>query len=322
MAKKSSIEKNNRRTRMAKQYAAKRAELKAMAVDNKLSPEERFGARLKLAKLPRNSSPTRIRNRCEITGRPRAVYRKFKLSRLALPHLLARPGASIINTVSPGAYKAPRGFIPHYIAKTALAHLTRLMAADLGPRVRVNAIVPSSVETPALKPVLDSRPEFRETLVRNIRMRRLSTPEEVGYAAVYLASPAAGFVTGTLLDITGGHVDEIMPMMAPMSLFVWSAARIVPVRLTDFSITEEAFDPLLVRRFHLLEKSYAVAFTVPLLIYLYMAAMANQHQVRETTQVARRDAPVSPSSSTPKASSSCATPATTRTSSPRPSPTR
>jgi len=87
MAKKSSIEKNNRRTRMAKQYAAKRAELKAMAVDNKLSPEDRFSARLKLAKLPRNSSPTRIRNRCSITGRPRAVYRKFKLSRLALREL-------------------------------------------------------------------------------------------------------------------------------------------------------------------------------------------------------------------------------------------
>jgi small subunit ribosomal protein S14 len=79
MAKKSS--------RMAKQYAAKRAKQKAMAVDNKLSPEDRFGARLKLAELPRNSSPTRIRNRCMITGRPRAVYRKFKLSRLALRQL-------------------------------------------------------------------------------------------------------------------------------------------------------------------------------------------------------------------------------------------
>jgi small subunit ribosomal protein S14 len=87
MAKKSSIEKNNRRAKMAKQYSAKRAKLKAMAVDNKLSPEERFGARLKLAELPRNSSPTRIRNRCELTGRPRAVYRKFKLSRLALRQL-------------------------------------------------------------------------------------------------------------------------------------------------------------------------------------------------------------------------------------------
>jgi small subunit ribosomal protein S14 len=87
MAKKSSVEKNNRRARMVKQYAAKRAKLKDMAVDDRLSPEDRFNARLKLAKLPRNSSPTRIRNRCTLTGRPRAVYRKFKLSRLALRQL-------------------------------------------------------------------------------------------------------------------------------------------------------------------------------------------------------------------------------------------
>ncbi|MBM3650740.1 MAG: 30S ribosomal protein S14 [Alphaproteobacteria bacterium] len=87
MAKTSSVEKNNRRTKMAKKFAVKRAKLKAMAIDDKLTPEERFGARLKLAKLPRNSSPTRIRNRCEVTGRPRAVYRKFKLSRLALRQL-------------------------------------------------------------------------------------------------------------------------------------------------------------------------------------------------------------------------------------------
>jgi small subunit ribosomal protein S14 len=87
MAKTSSVEKNKRREKMAKQYAAKRTTLKAMAVDDKLSPEERFAARLKLAKLPRNSSPTRIRNRCEMTGRPRAVYRKFKLSRVALRQL-------------------------------------------------------------------------------------------------------------------------------------------------------------------------------------------------------------------------------------------
>ena len=87
MAKTSSVNKNNRRAKMAKQYAAKRAALKAMAVDDRLTPEERLGARLKLAKLPRNSSPTRIRNRCEMTGRPRAVYRKFKLSRLALREL-------------------------------------------------------------------------------------------------------------------------------------------------------------------------------------------------------------------------------------------
>ena len=87
MAKKSSIEKNNRRAKLAKQKAPTRERLKALARDRDAPPEERFEAQLKLSELPRNSSPTRIRNRCEITGRPRAVYRKFKLSRLALREL-------------------------------------------------------------------------------------------------------------------------------------------------------------------------------------------------------------------------------------------
>ena len=84
MAKKSAIEKNNRRVRMAKQYAAKRAKLKADSVDGNLSDQDRFAARLKLAELPRNSSPTRVRNRCEVSGRPRGFYRKLKMSRIAL----------------------------------------------------------------------------------------------------------------------------------------------------------------------------------------------------------------------------------------------
>ena len=87
MAKTSAIEKNNRRARMIKKYAARRAKLKAMAEDNLLPAEERFAARLKLAKLPRNSSPVRVRRRCDLTGRPRAVYRKFRLSRIALRDL-------------------------------------------------------------------------------------------------------------------------------------------------------------------------------------------------------------------------------------------
>jgi len=87
MAKKSSIEKNQRRERLSKQYAAKRARLKAVAKDKNVPIEEQFAARLKLAELPRNSSPTRIRNRCALTGRPRATYRKFKLSRIALREL-------------------------------------------------------------------------------------------------------------------------------------------------------------------------------------------------------------------------------------------
>jgi small subunit ribosomal protein S14 len=87
MAKKSSIEKNHRRARMAKRFETKREALKEVARDRSLPPEERFQAYLKLAELPRNSSKVRIRNRCELTGRPRGYYRKFGLSRIALREL-------------------------------------------------------------------------------------------------------------------------------------------------------------------------------------------------------------------------------------------
>ena len=90
MAKKSAIEKNKRRMRLSKRYAAKRADLRAKARDESLSPEERFQARLKLAKLPRNSAKERVRNRCELSGRPRGTYRKFRLSRIALRELASR----------------------------------------------------------------------------------------------------------------------------------------------------------------------------------------------------------------------------------------
>ena len=87
MAKKSSIEKNNRRRKMAKKFAGRRARLKEIAHNKSLPMEDRFAAALKLAELPRNSSRTRIRNRCEVTGRPRAFYRKLKMSRIALRDL-------------------------------------------------------------------------------------------------------------------------------------------------------------------------------------------------------------------------------------------
>ncbi len=87
MAKKSTVNRNDMVKRMVKQYAAKRAALKATANDQNLPLEERFDARLKLAALPRNSSKVRIRNRCVLTGRPRAFYRKLKMSRIALREL-------------------------------------------------------------------------------------------------------------------------------------------------------------------------------------------------------------------------------------------
>lgn len=84
MAKKSAVEKDKARRLLVKKYASKRAQLKAIAADESYSNEERFAARLKLAALPRSSSKTRVRNRCEITGRPRGYYRKLRMSRIAL----------------------------------------------------------------------------------------------------------------------------------------------------------------------------------------------------------------------------------------------
>jgi small subunit ribosomal protein S14 len=90
MAKTSSIQRNKKRERLAKQFAARRAKLRAAALNEDLPLEERFAARLKLAQLPRNSSPTRVRNRCELSGRPRGFYRKLKLSRIALRDLASK----------------------------------------------------------------------------------------------------------------------------------------------------------------------------------------------------------------------------------------
>ncbi len=90
MAKKSSVERNKKRIRLADKYAAKRAELLAKAKDESLTNEERFKARLKLAELPRNSAKSRVRNRCGVTGRPRGYYRKLNMSRISLRDLASK----------------------------------------------------------------------------------------------------------------------------------------------------------------------------------------------------------------------------------------
>ena len=87
MAKKSAVERDKKRRRLTKKFASKRASLKAIAADTSASNEERFAARLKLAALPRNSSKTRLVNRCEVSGRPRGYYRKLRMSRIALRDL-------------------------------------------------------------------------------------------------------------------------------------------------------------------------------------------------------------------------------------------
>lgn len=136
----------------------------------------------------------------------------FELSRLAVPFLLERPGASIVNISSVATLVSVRGSLAHHTAKAAESQLTLSMAADLGPRIRVNAILPGAIETEALRHYLTEKDDsLRETLVARTRMERLGTPDDVASAAIFLSSPAASWITGLLLEVSGGRVDEVEP---------------------------------------------------------------------------------------------------------------
>jgi 7-alpha-hydroxysteroid dehydrogenase len=122
---------------------------------------------------------------------------------------LERPGASIINIGSVTVGKALRGHLAYEAAKAALTQMTKSMAADLGPRIRVNGIHPGAIETAFVREFLDDAPaDLREAMIERTRMRRNGTPEDIARAAVYLASNAASWVTGTMLEVNGGPVDE------------------------------------------------------------------------------------------------------------------
>ena len=135
----------------------------------------------------------------------------FELVRLAVPLLLERPGASVINIVSGAINLQVRGHLSYDTSKGALFYATRSMAASLGPRIRVNGIMPGIVETEAMKAVVSKREGVLDQLIASIRMRRTGTPRDIGLAAVYLASPASSWVTGVLLDVDGGVVGELNP---------------------------------------------------------------------------------------------------------------
>ena len=124
----------------------------------------------------------------------------FELSKLAVPLLLESGSGSIVNVSSAMARLSDRGFVAYGTAKAALSHLTRLMAVDLGPRIRVNAVAPGTIETAAVAGFLDDA--MREKMADATPLRRLGTPEEIADAIVYLAG--AEFVTGTVLTIDGG----------------------------------------------------------------------------------------------------------------------
>jgi 7-alpha-hydroxysteroid dehydrogenase len=131
------------------------------------------------------------------------VTTAFTLSKLAVPHMLARDGGSIVNISSAMGRLTDRGYVAYGTAKGALSHMTRLMAFDLAPRVRVNAIAVGSVATSALEIVLTNE-DLRNEMVAKTPLRRLGDTDDIAIAALYLASDAGSFVTGKILEVDGG----------------------------------------------------------------------------------------------------------------------
>lgn len=126
------------------------------------------------------------------------------LTTAAAPLMLQRSGGgAIINITSATGRLAARGFAAYGTAKAALAHYTRLSALDLAPRIRMNAIAPGSIATSALA-IVAGNPELREPMERATPLRRLGDPTDIAAAAVYLASPAASYLTGKVLEVDGG----------------------------------------------------------------------------------------------------------------------
>jgi 7-alpha-hydroxysteroid dehydrogenase len=142
------------------------------------------------------------------------VTTAFVLSKAATPYLLDAGEGAIVNISSAIGRLRDRGFVAYGTAKAALTHMTRLMAADLAPKVRVNGIAVGSIATSALEIVLE-QDEVRDEMVRRTPLKRLGQPRDIALCALYLASPAASFVTGKLMEVDGGLEEANLEMGLP-----------------------------------------------------------------------------------------------------------
>jgi 7-alpha-hydroxysteroid dehydrogenase len=143
------------------------------------------------------------------------VTSAFLLSRLAIPKMLERDGGAILNISSGMSWLVEKGFVAYGTAKAALAHMTRLLAYEMAPRVRVNALAVGAVATDALMPFLDAMPEAKAQLEAGTPMRRIGTPDDIAAAALYLCSPAGSWVTGKVFEVDGGTVASNWPLEMP-----------------------------------------------------------------------------------------------------------
>ena len=137
----------------------------------------------------------------------------FQLTRLAAPVMLAGDGGSVVNVASAIGRLVDRGFVAYGTAKAALIHMTRLIALDLSPRVRVNVVAPGAIETDALGTVLSD--EMRQTMIGLTPARRLGRVEDIAAAILYLASDAGSYVTGKVIEVDGGQHVANLPLGLP-----------------------------------------------------------------------------------------------------------
>jgi 7-alpha-hydroxysteroid dehydrogenase len=142
------------------------------------------------------------------------VTTAFALTRAALPHLLERGHGSVVNITSAMGRFRDRGYVAYGTAKAGLAHMTRLLAADCAPKVRVNAVAPGSIATSALEIVLTSEPMQAE-MVAKTPLRRLGVADDIALAVLYLASDASSYVTGKILEVDGGIEASNLDMHLP-----------------------------------------------------------------------------------------------------------
>jgi len=142
------------------------------------------------------------------------VTTAFVLTKAAVPVMLEQGGGAVVNISSTIGRLRDRGFVAYGTAKAALTHMTRLMAADLAPKIRVNGIAVGSIATSALETVLTDD-GLRTEMVSGTPLKRLGEPEDIAIGAVYLASPAASFVTGKLFEIDGGLEEANLALGLP-----------------------------------------------------------------------------------------------------------
>lgn len=138
----------------------------------------------------------------------------FNLTQLAVPHLLERGSGSVVNIASTAGQFAMRGMSAYGTAKAAVVHLTRDLAQDLAPRIRVNAVSPGAIATSALDIVVQT-PALHDAMVDATPLGRLGEPADIGAAVLFLASPASSYVTGEVLAVSGGIQGSTLDMGIP-----------------------------------------------------------------------------------------------------------